>query len=304
MKLWTEKKLVIGGDIMASQKLMFLKKIDRARAAEVVARLRGAGGETRSGAGAGAGEATSAEAFGVIRDHVERSAGIVGEVGKTFLFRLSEPTSAWLVDLKNGSGAVTEATAETKADCTLDLSDADFGAMVAGKADPMKLWTEKKLKIGGDIMASQKLMFLKKIDRARAAEVVAKLRGAGGDEKRAPGAGAGAGAGEKKSAQAPGIVAALGKRLAETKGLAKEVGAVVGLVVTDPEGAWTLDITGEGKVAEGKPSSAAVTLTLTDADLVALAKGETLRDLYQHGRVRLDGDARIAQKLGFWKGLV
>ena len=41
--------------------------------------------------------------------------------------------------------------------------------MDAGKADAMKLYMGKKLKIGGDVMASQKLMFLKSIDPKSAA---------------------------------------------------------------------------------------------------------------------------------------
>ena len=192
MKLWTEKKLKIGGDVMASQKLMFLKKIDPKQAAEVVAKMRGAGGGAAAGgagtpAAAASGEPTSAEAFAVIKDYIEKNPAMAAEIGKTFLFRLSEPESAWTLDLKNGKGSVV--AGGDKGDCTLDLSDADFCAMVAGKADPMKLWTEKKLKIGGDIMASQKLMFLKKIDPKEAAGVVAKMRSA------APAAPAGAGTG-------------------------------------------------------------------------------------------------------------
>jgi 3-hydroxyacyl-CoA dehydrogenase/3a,7a,12a-trihydroxy-5b-cholest-24-enoyl-CoA hydratase len=253
-------------------------------------------------------EATSSEAFAVIRDHLERNGGLAAEVGKTFLFRLTEPTSAWLIDLKNGKGAVTEATGDTKADCLLDLSDADFRAMVAGKADPMKLWTDKKLKIGGDIMASQKLMFLKKIDKARAADVVARLRGAdpgGGQTAATPTqTGATAAAASPAAAQAPAILTALRERLASHAGLAKEIGAVIGLVVTSPDAAFTLDLSGEGRVVEEKPANAAVTLTLSDADLAALAKGEPLGALYQHGRVRIDGDARVARKLTFWKGLL
>jgi (3R)-3-hydroxyacyl-CoA dehydrogenase / 3a,7a,12a-trihydroxy-5b-cholest-24-enoyl-CoA hydratase / enoyl-CoA hydratase 2 len=299
MKLWTEKKLKIGGDVMASQKLMFLKKIDPKRGAEVVAKLRGgaAGGQA---APAASGEPTSVEAFAVIRDYIEQNPNLAGEVGKTFLFRLSSPDSAWTVDLKNGKGAVTEGG--TSADCILDLSDADFRAMTSGKADPMKLWTEKKLKIGGDVMASQKLMFLKKIDPKRGAEVVAKLRGASG-ASATPAAAQGVttpAASVAKAEHAPKIVAALGERLAKTPGLAKEVGKKVGLVVGPKS--WVIDLTGAGTIAEGKGGD--VTLTLADDDLVALAKGEPIRDLYQHGRIRLDGDVRIAHKLNFFKGLV
>ncbi|MBL0197125.1 MAG: SCP2 sterol-binding domain-containing protein [Myxococcales bacterium] len=60
--------------------------------------------------------------------------------------------------------------------------------MTSGKADPQKLYFGGKLKISGNVMASQKLTFLKKIDPAAAKEVVAKLRGAGGARapRRAP----------------------------------------------------------------------------------------------------------------------
>ena len=304
MKLWTDKKLKIGGDVMASQKLMFLKKIDPKRAMEVVSKLRAAGGAQQAAATAGAasGEATSAEAFAVIGDFIAQNSGLAAEVGKTFLFRLSEPDSAWTVDLKNGKGSVV--SGGDKADCILDLSDADFRAMVAGKADPMKLWTEKKLKISGDVMASQKLMFLKKIDPKRAMEVVSKLRGgaaataSGGAAATASG---GAAPAASKATQAPAIMKALGERLAKTPNLAKEVGAKVAVVVGDS--AWLLDLTGPGAITEGK-GGATATLTLSDDDLVELAKGEPLRDLYQHGRVRIDGDTRVAHKLNFWKGLV
>jgi 3-hydroxyacyl-CoA dehydrogenase/3a,7a,12a-trihydroxy-5b-cholest-24-enoyl-CoA hydratase len=56
-------------------------------------------------------------------------------------------------------------------------------------------------------------------------------------------------------------------------------------------------------VKEGR-GVADVTLKLSDDDLEALAKGESVRDLFQRGRVRIDGDMRVAPKLNFFKGLV
>jgi 3-hydroxyacyl-CoA dehydrogenase/3a,7a,12a-trihydroxy-5b-cholest-24-enoyl-CoA hydratase len=310
-KLYFGGKMKISGDVMASQKLMFLKKIDTARAIEVVTKLRGdAGGAPVAAAAAAAapaneGEATSAEAFAVIRDHIERNGDLASQIQKTFLFKLASPDSAWMVDLKNGKGAVAQATGADKADCTLDISDADFCDLVAGKADPQKLYFGGKMKIGGDIMASQKLMFLKKIDKARAIEVVTKLRGAGASAAPAAAApSAAAAAAAPKTAKAPAIIKALGERIAKTPGLAKEVGAVVGLVVTGPDASFTVDLkNGAGSIKEGA-GAADVTLKLSDDDLEALAKGENFRDLYQRGRIRLDGDARVAQKLNFFKGLV
>ena len=76
--------------------------------------------------------------------------------------KLKNPASVWTMDLKNGKGEVRPG--ETKADCTLELTDADFMAMCTGKADPQKLFTTGKLKISGNVMAAQKLEFLKKLD--------------------------------------------------------------------------------------------------------------------------------------------
>jgi 3-hydroxyacyl-CoA dehydrogenase/3a,7a,12a-trihydroxy-5b-cholest-24-enoyl-CoA hydratase len=146
-------------------------------------------------------------------------------------------------------------------------------------------------------MASQKLMFLKKIDPKRGAEVVAKLRASGGGAA----ATATASTSSKKEPRAPAIFKALGERLQKTPNLAKEVAAVIQFVVDDAT--YLADFKGAGAITQGT-GKADVTVKLSDDDLEALAKGEPLRDLYQHGRVRIDGDPRIAHKLTFFKGLV
>ena len=107
-----------------------------------------------------------------------------------------------------------------------------------------------------------------------------------------------------KTATAPAITKALGERLGKTPGLAKEVGAIVQLLVTSPDAAYLVDLkNGAGSVTEGK-GAADVTLKIADEDLETLAKDGNLRDLYQRGKIRIDGDARVAHKLTFFKGLV
>ncbi|MCL2779484.1 MAG: SDR family NAD(P)-dependent oxidoreductase [Polyangiaceae bacterium] len=313
-KLYFGGKMKIAGDLMASQKLLFLQKIDRARAVEVVLKLRGASGASKpaaaaaSSAGGAAGsedEASTSEAFAVIRDHIERNPDLAKQIGKTYLFRLSEPSSAWMIDLKNGGGAVTEATGSEKADCTLDLTDANFRDMTAGKADAQKLYFSGKMKIAGDLMASQKLLFLQKIDRARGVEVVLKLRGASGASASKPTpASAPAQTSAPKEPKAKAIAKALGERIAKEPSLIKEIGAVIALIVTSPDSRFLVDLkNGSGSVKEGT-GAADITLKLSDDDLEALAKGESLRDLYQRGRIRIDGDAKFARKLNFFKGLI
>ena len=113
--------------------------------------------------------------------------------------------------------------------------------------------------------------------------------------------------GAAKAAQgAPQIFKALGERLAKTPALAKEVGAVVQVVVTDPDRDWTRRPQDGAPSAveerhQARPTSRSRSPTRRSREL---AKGESLRDHYQRGQVRVDGDARVAPKLNFFKGLV
>jgi len=60
----------------------------------------------------------------------------------------------WFVAVKDSKCAVTEGTAE-KSTCTLIISDGDFVELITGKLNPMQAFTSGKLKIEGDIMKSQ-----------------------------------------------------------------------------------------------------------------------------------------------------
>jgi 3-hydroxyacyl-CoA dehydrogenase/3a,7a,12a-trihydroxy-5b-cholest-24-enoyl-CoA hydratase len=247
----------------------------------------------------------SADVFTAIEDHIARNPDLVAKIGKVFVFKLTNPDSAWTIDVKNGKGGVT-ATAGPS-DCTLELSDADFLAMTSGKAEAMKLYMGGKLKIGGDVMASQKLSFLQKMDPKLALEAVAKKRGGGGVSAAAA-APAAASTAAPAASTAPAIFKALADRLAKSPGLAKEVGAILQFDVKDAAGAvrrWVVDLTGAGAVREGADAKATTALRASDADLVELCKDPArARDFYQHGKLRVDGDVRVAHKLGFLKDLI
>jgi len=104
------------------------------------------------------------------------------------------------------------------------------------------------------------------------------------------------------------ILKALGERLAKNPSLAKENGALIQLDVTGPESAnvshWVLDFTGAGAVREGTEPKATTKLRIDDGDLVALTKDPgQVRDFFQRGKLRVDGDVRPAHKLSFLKDL-
>ncbi|MFL5357382.1 SDR family NAD(P)-dependent oxidoreductase [Archangium sp.] len=244
---------------------------------------------------AGGGSA-SARVFEAIRGYVAQHPELVGKVANVYLFKLTQPESAWTLDLKSGGGAVLEG-AQGKADCTLELTEADFLAMTSGKADPQKLYFGGKLKITGNVMASQKLGFLGKLGPAGEGASTAKVSAA---PAAAPAPGA-----EKGNSRAASIFKALGERLAQKPELARELGAVVQFLVTEPQGAWVVDGTATPGVREGKADKADVTLRLSDEDLAALVQDpQAVQRLYQQGKLRVDGDVRAASRLGFLKQLI
>jgi 3-hydroxyacyl-CoA dehydrogenase/3a,7a,12a-trihydroxy-5b-cholest-24-enoyl-CoA hydratase len=179
----------------------------------------------------------------------------------------------------------------------------------------MKLFTTGKLKITGNVMASQKLEFLKKIDPADVMAAMKERTGSGGAAASAAPASAAktAAAPAAASAAAPAqegrakeVFAALEQRLLANPALAKEVGAIVVVKVKDPESTYTIDTKAGNKfVGNGAVASPDAVVTLTDAALHELASGKaSVASLYQHGRLRVDGAIAAARHLDILSKLV
>ncbi len=307
-KLYFGGELKIGGDLMASQKLNFLKKLDPQL---VIDAMKARGGAASVGAGAGAGAAEiqpkAEHVFLGIKAYVAEHPELVDKVQTVYLFKLTGPDSVWTLDLKNGKGNVAPG-APDKPECTLEIADSDFMDMTSGKADAQKLYFGGKLKIGGNLMASQKLNFLSKIDPAWAKQAVAKLLAEGGFGGSSASTTTTTSTSTITSgkAAAAAIFAALQKRVSDNAGIAGDVQAVIQFVLKEPDAAWTVALKpGAVKISEGKGGAADATLTLADADLAALCKGEqTAQQLFQRGKLRVDGDVRVAHRLGFLSKLV
>ena len=254
-------------------------------------------------------EPVSADVFTAIEDHIARNPELASKIATTFLFKLTSPDSQWTVDLKNGKGSVAEGAGD-KPDCTLELTDADFMAMTSGKADAQKLYFGGKLKITGNVMASQKLEFLKKVDSAAAMKAYAAKHGDGGASAGAAKATTSAAPpapAASKEAKSPALFKALKERLEKNPSLAKETAQVIAFRVKSPDKRYVVDLTGSGSVREGDDAKAAATITIDEEDLLALVKDANVasgaKDLYMRGKLRIDGDARVAQKLGFLNNL-
>ncbi|MGE0403432.1 MAG: SCP2 sterol-binding domain-containing protein, partial [Kofleriaceae bacterium] len=291
MKLFSTGKLKISGDVMASQKLGFLKKLTPEMVLAETKKRTGAGGASAAApAGVPADYVpTTEDVFAVIEEFLKQNPDLAAKVNTTYLWKIGPHT--WTLELK-GPGKVIPGG--DSGECTLELSEEDFLAMTQGKADPMKLFTTGKLKISGNVMASQKLSFLSKMDPSKAIEVIAKRKGAAGG---AAAPAAAAPLAPKAAAQAPTIFTQLAKRLADNPGLQNEVRATVKFVVDGTEQTFA--------IGGNDPKRIDATFTISDADLVALVTGKaTAKSLYQHGKLKVDGDVSVAQRLGFLNKLI
>jgi 3-hydroxyacyl-CoA dehydrogenase/3a,7a,12a-trihydroxy-5b-cholest-24-enoyl-CoA hydratase len=233
---------------------------------------------------------TTADVFAGIAQYISKNPDSVGKVKTVYCFKLKGPDSVWTLDLKNGSGSV--ASGETApAECTLEMSDADFLDMCTGKADAMKLFTTGKLKISGNIMASQKLEFLKKIDPADVVAAIKERTGGGGAAAAPAAAAPKAAATEAKAGQAATVFAALAQRLQQNPAIVKEMAATVVIKVKDPDSTYTLEAkSGAGAIKNEAAASPDSVVTLSDAALHELASGKaTVASLYQRGQLRVDG---------------
>jgi 3-hydroxyacyl-CoA dehydrogenase/3a,7a,12a-trihydroxy-5b-cholest-24-enoyl-CoA hydratase len=286
MKLFSTGKLKISGDVMASQKLGFLKKITPEMVLAETKKRAGAGSSAAAAAPA-AYTPTVDDAFEVFAEVIKMNPDIPAKVGVIYGFEVGD--KKFIVDLKNGGVSKGGGAAE----CTLALAESDFLDLTQGKADPMKLFTTGKLKISGNVMASQKLQSLFKIDPSKAIEtVMARRGGAAAPAAAAPSAAAAAPA-PKHDAHGAKFLAALAKRIAENTALAHEVRGTITFAIKDPDATQTFELGGATKT----------TLTIADADLPQLAAGN-VRALYQHGKLRVDGDVSVAHRLGFLKGVI
>ncbi len=299
-KLFFGGQLKIGGNVMASNKLIVLQEIDSKLFADAknqrIANGSNAGSSDSSTDSASTvnTEITLADVFTAVNQHIANTAGIVDKTKTLFQFKLKNPESTWFIDLKNGAGSAG-AGEVANPDVSLEMDEEHVPTVFNGSlADVQKLFFGGQLKIGGNVMASNKLIVLqdmdkKLIDQARDARV------ASGDTTQA----AAAPTSTAKVAKAPEIFTALQNRL---KG-ESNANHTYQFNITEPNESWTVNLA-NGSVQQGSDANADVTLTLSDHHLAALVSSQReIRDLYQHGDVVVDGDIRLVHQMQFLQNL-
>jgi len=95
----------------------------------------------------------------------------------------------------------------------------------------------------------------------------------------------------------------IGEGIAADPSLATKIKGVYCFVITaGPGGAtkeWTIDLkSGSGSLTQGKGTKPDVTLTVSDADFVALSEGKAnAQQLFMQGKIKMQGNMGLAMKL-------
>lgn len=89
----------------------------------------------------------------------QASEELVKQIGATYLFVISgENGGNWLLDLKTGSGSITEVSSkDTPADVTMTMNDSNMVDMFQGKLNSTTAFMTGKLKISGNMGKAMKL---------------------------------------------------------------------------------------------------------------------------------------------------
>ena len=292
-KLFFGGQLKISGNVMASNKLAVLqdmdkKLIDQARDQRITV----SGGQTA--APAANNEITLADVFTGVNQHIQSTAGIVDKVKTTFQFKLTNPDSTWFIDLKNGQGSAG-AGEIANPDVTLAMDEQHVETVFGGDiGEVQKLFFGGQLKISGNVMASNKLAVLQDMDKKLIDQARDQRLASGNTAPQAV-----ATSSTPRAAKSEAIFNALKQRLNGENNVAH----VYQFNISEPNAEWVVDL-GQGTVQQGQHDQANITLAISDEHLSELVKGQrTVRDLFQHGDLSVDGDMQLVHQMQFLNGL-
>ncbi|MCS6856758.1 MAG: SDR family NAD(P)-dependent oxidoreductase [Sandaracinaceae bacterium] len=243
-----------------------------------------------------------ADIFEAIGVFLKKNPGSGDRIKTVYQFKLKDPDSTWTIDLSSGDGAVLEGEGPSP-QCILEMSASDFLDMCTGRVDAMKLFTSGRLKISGNVAASQKLDFLRKVD-PKEVEAAMRKRLEGGEPSAPQAKPELSPQATPSQSHARPLIEELRRAFAKGDLEAKDLQGKVELRVRDPEAVYTFEFDGVScAVIDGSLPSPSAVVSIEDRDLGRLVRGEvSMRRLYQEGKMRIDGDIRLVQKMKWLEG--
>ena len=287
-KLFFGGELKISGNVMASNKLTVLQDMDPKLAEQARDKRVAAGGGAAEPTPTESQEPTMADVFSAIGHFIADNPNLIEKTGTSFQFSFSNPDQDFFIDLKNAPGTAGPGQLD-KADVTLELDSKHAPTLFGGDlAAVQKLFFGGELKIGGNVMASNKLTVLQGMDPKLVDQARDKRLASGQPDTAA------APPKKQKEPQAEKVLPELAEKLSAIGGQ----GGVLQIQVQSPDSAWFIDLSDASPAVSNGEKDAAAVMTLDDGKLADLITGKVaLRALYQQGDMRVDGDLSLVRKL-------
>jgi len=226
------------------------------------------------------------------------SAELVKQVGCSYRFDVSNDKTkkSWLVDLKNGSGSISES--DGKADCMVSIKDSDFVQLMSGKLNPQTAFMQGKLKVQGNMMLAQKLSLLMQPSTSSPTDPPKSTKPS---QSSAPARLTSASSSTSGALNSSSIFAELSKR--SDAELVKKIGCIYRFDISGDNGvkkSWVVDLkNGSGSVGESDSgANADCAISIKDGDFVLLMSGKlNPQQAFMQGKLKIQGNMMLAQKL-------
>lgn len=244
---------------------------------------------------------TLADVFGGIKAYVAAKPALVAETKTSFQFVFHNPESSWFIDLKNAAGAVGSGQID-KPDVTIELDVEHIDTLFGGDLGAVqKLYFGGKMKVHGNVMASNKLTVLsgmdpKLVEQARAARVAA---------------GGGAVAAEAAPAADEGVTLAdvfggIKAFVSAKPELVEQTKTSFQFNIHNPESSWFIDLrNAPGSVGAGSAVKPDVTIELDAEHMDTLFGGDlaAVQKLFFGGQLKISGNVMASNKLTVLAGM-
>jgi 3-hydroxyacyl-CoA dehydrogenase/3a,7a,12a-trihydroxy-5b-cholest-24-enoyl-CoA hydratase len=244
---------------------------------------------------------TLADVFGGIKAFVAAKPALVAETKTSFQFVFHNPESSWFIDLKNGTGAVGSGQID-KPDVTIELDAEHIDTLFGGDLGAVqKLYFGGKMKVHGNVMASNKLTVLSGMDKALVEQAQAARVAAGGgaaSEAAAPAA--------DEAVTLADVFGGIKAFVATKPELVEQTKTSFQFTFHNPESSWFIDLrNAPGSVGAGTAVKPDVTIELDSQYVDTLFGGDlaAVQKLFFGGQLKISGNVMASNKLTVLAGM-
>lgn len=251
-----------------------------------------------------------ADVFAGVAAHIKKHPQLVDQTKTSFQFHFHAPDQDFFINLKDAPGSAGPGKLDA-ADVTLEVDTAHGETIFGGDmAAVQKLYFGGQLKIGGNVMASNKLAALASMDKqlvedARKQRVAARAGGAASGTASDTAAASG-GAAQSQEVTLADMFTAVAAEIAAKPELVDKAKTAFQFQFQNPTCSYFIDLkNAPGGAGAGEVASPDVTIALDTKHLATLFGGDmaAVQKLFFGGELKISGNVMASNKLSVLQGM-